>query len=82
MVQNTEISESDTRNDRGTTITLFIDDDSKEFLDEFTVRGIINKYCSFLPVEIYLEDVERLEREAKEAEEKAKNKRKMEKKRL
>lgn len=67
-----EISESDTRNDRGTTITLFIDDDSKEFLDEFTVRGIINKYCSFLPVEIYLEDVERLEREAKEAEEKAK----------
>ncbi|VIG15826.1 heat shock protein 90 [Clostridioides difficile] len=67
-----EISESDTRNDRGTTITLFIDNDSKEFLDEFTVRGIINKYCSFLPVEIYLEDVERLEREAKEAEEKAK----------
>ncbi|HEK4851435.1 molecular chaperone HtpG [Clostridioides difficile] len=67
-----EISESDTRNDRGTTITLFIDDDSKEFLDEFTVRGIINKYCSFLPVEIYLEDVERLEREAKEAEEKVK----------
>ncbi|UWD48889.1 molecular chaperone HtpG [Clostridioides difficile] len=67
-----EISESDSRYDRGTTITLFIDDDSKEFLDEFTVRGIINKYCSFLPVEIYLEDVERLEREAKEAEEKAK----------
>ncbi|KPI57266.1 molecular chaperone Hsp90 [Clostridioides difficile] len=67
-----EISESDTRQERGTTITLFIDDDSKEFLDEFTVRGIIDKYCSFLPVEIYLEDVERLEREAKEAEEKAK----------
>nr|UWI50477.1 molecular chaperone HtpG [Clostridioides difficile] len=67
-----EISESDSRHDRGTTITLFIDDDSKEFLDEFTVRGVISKYCSFLPVEIYLEDVERLEREAKEAEEKAK----------
>ncbi|MCI9976981.1 molecular chaperone HtpG [Clostridioides difficile] len=67
-----EISESDARHDRGTTITLFIDDDSKEFLDEFTVRGIIDKYCSFLPVEIYLEDVERLEREAKEAEEKVK----------
>lgn len=67
-----EISESDNRDNRGTTITLFIDDDSKEFLDEFTVRGVISKYCSFLPVEIYLEDVERLEREAKEAEEKAK----------
>lgn len=67
-----EISESDARHERGTTITLFIDDDSKEFLDEFTVRGIIDKYCSFLPVEIYLEDVERLEREAKEAEEKVK----------
>lgn len=74
-----EISESDSRHDRGTTITLFIDDDSKEFLDEFTVRGIINKYCSFLPVEIYLEDVERLEREAKEAEEKAKKQKEDEK---
>lgn len=50
-----EICESETRNSRGTTITLFLSDDSKEFLEEYTVRSIIDKYCSFLPVNIYLD---------------------------
>lgn len=49
-----EISESDERTKRGTTITLFLDEDSKEFLEEYTVRSTIDKYCSFLPVDIYL----------------------------
>ena len=49
-----EISESNERTKRGTTITLFLDEDSKEFLEEYTVRSIIDKYCSFLPVDIYL----------------------------
>ncbi len=44
-----------TRQTRGTTITLNIADDSKEFLDEFKIREILNKYCSFLPTEIYLD---------------------------
>lgn len=43
-----------TRTERGTTIILHIAEDSKEFLDEFTVRSVLNKYCAFLPVEIYL----------------------------
>ena len=51
-----EIGESVTRKSRGTTITLYINEDSKEFLKEYTTRGIISKYCSFMPVEIYLED--------------------------
>ncbi len=51
-----EISEDGTRNTRGTTITLFLAEDSEEFLDEYEVRNVINKYCSFLPVEIYVED--------------------------
>lgn len=50
-----EISKSDTKTQRGTSITLYLDDDSKEFLNEYEVRSIIEKYCSFLPVEIYLE---------------------------
>lgn len=50
-----EISPSESRSERGTTVTLFIDEDSKEFLEEYKVREIITKYCSFLPVEIYLE---------------------------
>lgn len=50
-----EISASEDRKSRGTTITLFLADDSKEFLEEYTVRSIIDKYCSFLPVNIYLD---------------------------
>lgn len=49
-----EIGLSDTRKTRGTTITLFLDDESKEFLGEYIVRNTIDKYCSFLPVDIYL----------------------------
>jgi len=50
-----EITEG-TKKERGTTITLHISEDSKEFLDAFRLREILNKYCSFLPVEIYLID--------------------------
>ena len=52
-----ELTQSDNRQTRGTTITLFLADDSKEFLEEYTVRNIIDKYCSFLPVDIYLETI-------------------------
>lgn len=38
----------------GTTITLFINDDSLEFANEYRVREVIEKYCSFMPVEIFL----------------------------
>ena len=39
---------------RGTKIILTIAEDSKEFLEEYTVRSVLSKYCSFIPVEIYL----------------------------
>ena len=60
-----EITEDGTRTERGTTITLTLAEDSEEFLDEYNLRSIITKYCSFLPVEIYLENTDRLEEEAK-----------------
>ncbi len=41
-----------TRTDRGTDIILHIAEDSEEFLDQFRLEGILNKYCKFLPVEI------------------------------
>jgi len=66
-----EITEDGTRTERGTTITLTIADDSDEFLDEYHVRRIIKKYCSFLPVEIYVENPDREEEEAKRKEEEA-----------
>lgn len=45
------------REQRGTTITLFIGEDGKEFLDAYTLRSTIEKYCAFMPVEIYFENV-------------------------
>ncbi|MGF6989280.1 molecular chaperone HtpG [Lachnospiraceae bacterium PM6-15] len=38
----------------GTTITLFINDDSLEFANEYRIREVIQKYCDFMPVEIFL----------------------------
>ena len=40
------------KSERGTDIIMYIDDDSKEFLSESRISGILNKYCRFLPVEI------------------------------
>lgn len=61
-----ELTDSD-RTTRGTTITLFIDEDSEEFLNEFKVREILNKYCSFLPVEVYFEVLGKEKSENEEA---------------
>ena len=61
-----ELTQSDSRKTRGTTITLFLADDSKEFLEEYTVRSIIDKYCSFLPVNIYLETIKTEEKKEDE----------------
>lgn len=40
------------KEDRGTDIILHIDKESKEFLEESRIRTILDRYCSFLPVEI------------------------------
>lgn len=66
-----EITEDGTRTERGTTITLTLAEDSEEFLDEYHLRSIIKKYCSFLPVEIYIENTDKLEEEAKKKAEEA-----------
>ncbi len=60
-----EIGTSTDRLTRGTTITLYVDDESTEFLEEYKVREIIKKYCSFLPTEIYLEDENKPKEEPK-----------------
>ena len=40
------------REDRGSDIILYIDDDCKEFLDKYKLEGLLNKYCKFLPVPV------------------------------
>lgn len=62
--------EEGARTERGTTITLHIAEDSLEFLEEFTVRQVLDKYCSFLPTEIYLTSVQKEEQAAEGEEEK------------
>ena len=44
------------RQERGTTVTLYLNDDSTEFANEYRAREILDKYCSFMPVPIYLEN--------------------------
>ena len=52
----TEYSMSDgSRTEIGTEITLFLNEDSLEFANEYRAREVIEKYCSFMPVEIFLE---------------------------
>lgn len=48
--------EKGARKERGTEITLFVDKESDEFLDEHRLRQILTSYCSFLPFPIYLND--------------------------
>ena len=38
----------------GTTITLYLNEDCLEFCNEYKAREVIKKYCSFMPMEIYL----------------------------
>ena len=40
------------RKDRGTTITLHINNDSEEFLEDSRIQNILDKYAKFLPVEV------------------------------
>ena len=46
-----EITEAE-RESRGTDIIMYIDEESKEFLQESRISAILNKYCKFLPVAI------------------------------
>ena len=43
-----------TKTEVGTTITLFLNEESLEFANEYRAREVIQKYCSFMPTEIYL----------------------------
>lgn len=41
------------RDTQGTDIILHVNDDEKEFLDAYRLKAILEKFCSFMPVEIY-----------------------------
>ena len=56
------------RTARGTTITLHIMDAEKEFLDAFRVREVLDRYCGYMSVPIYLEDLSKPEEKEEKAE--------------
>ncbi len=57
--------------ERGTEITLHINDDEKEYATEYKIREILDKFCSFMPVEIYYNVLpEKPAEEPKDGEEK------------
>ena len=63
-----------TRTTRGTTITLTILEEEKEFLDGFRTREVLNRYCGYMSVPIYFVDIEadkRAEEAAKKDDKKA-----------
>lgn len=60
--------------ERGTKITLYLNEDSYEFSNEYRIKGVLEKYCSFMPVPIYFEDEVKMQKEAEEAAKKASEK--------
>lgn len=47
------LEETTQRSTRGTDIVLHVDDESKEFLEEDRLKGILTRFCKFLPVAIF-----------------------------
>ena len=58
------------KKDRGTKIILHINEDSKEFLDAYKLKGILEKFCKFLPIPIYFKDAATEVKEGEVIEEK------------
>ncbi|MCL1844401.1 MAG: molecular chaperone HtpG [Defluviitaleaceae bacterium] len=56
------------KNTRGTKITLFVGESGEEFLDLWKLRSILTKYCGFVPVPVFIDEIKE-EVEAEEATE-------------
>jgi molecular chaperone HtpG len=63
MLEETEKAE------RGTSIVMHLNDESKEFLEEYRVKEVLEKFCKFLPVPIYFHVAGEKPEEVKEGEE-------------
>jgi molecular chaperone HtpG len=48
-----KLEETTLRTERGTDVVLYVDDESKEFLDDDRLKGILKRFCRFLPVAIF-----------------------------
>jgi len=64
-----EMEEYEGEAERGTSVTMYIGEEGKEYLTETQLRTVLAKYCSYLPVPVYFENGE----EEKEGEDKEKS---------
>ncbi len=58
------------RTEVGTEITLFVNEDCLEFCNEYKAREVVKKYCSFMPIEIYLSKANTTDTQTIKADEK------------
>ncbi len=49
--------EASDKSDRGTTVIMHVSSAEEEYLDANKLRGMLDKYCSFMPIEIYFSEV-------------------------
>ena len=57
-----EMSDSDKEN-VGTEVTLYLNENCYEYSNEYRVKEVLNKYCSFMPEEIYFVNTEKVGKE-------------------
>ncbi len=56
--------------ERGTDIVMHVNGEGEEYLNASKLRTVLEKYCSFMPIEIYFTDEDAEEKEGEEKEEK------------
>ncbi|MBQ4137359.1 MAG: molecular chaperone HtpG [Clostridia bacterium] len=61
-----EMSTTDEREERGTEIILHINSEGEEYLSAYKLSEVLEKYCSFMPVEIYFTDADAEKKEGEE----------------
>ncbi|MBE6680197.1 MAG: molecular chaperone HtpG [Ruminococcaceae bacterium] len=57
------------KSERGTDIVMHINAEGEEYLNASTLRAVLDKYCSFMPIEIYFVDDDAETKEGDEADE-------------
>lgn len=63
-----EILEADTDTKRGTSVVMHINEEGEEYLSKHRLNEILSRYCSFMPIEIYLVDEEEEDKDDKKEE--------------
>ena len=58
------------RAEQGTAVIMHVSEEEKEYLSVSKIRAMLEKYCAFMPEEIYLVDASESDKEVKEGEEK------------